>query len=158
MSKKTCPGCNTTKPLTEFNWKCKALGVRQVRCRCCTAAQVRRHYKRNRHYYITKARARNNCVYQDQRERVLAYLSEHPCVDCGEADVVCLEFDHVRGRKRGNVAHILGDHSWEVIEAEIAKCVVRCANCHRRKTARQRGWYRAGPMISVLLGARSSTG
>jgi hypothetical protein len=31
---------------------------------------------------------------------------------------------------------------WRTIEAEIAKCVVRCANDHRRRTARQFGWYR----------------
>jgi hypothetical protein len=56
--------------------------------------------------------------------------------------VVCLEFDHVRGTKRGNIARMLGNHSWAVIAAEIDNCEVRCANCHRRKTVRQRGWYK----------------
>ncbi len=74
---------------------------------------------------------------------MLAYLATHPCIDCGEADAVCLEFDHVRGPKRGNIGTMLGDHSWETIEAEIAKCEVRCANCHRRRTAVAREWYRA---------------
>jgi hypothetical protein len=86
-------------------------------------------------------------VYYEQRDRVLEYLATHPCVDCGESDIVCLEFDHVRGTKRGDIAHMLGDHSWQVIAAELQKCDVRCANCHRRKTAEQRGWYRASPMI-----------
>ena len=30
----------------------------------------------------------------------------------------------------------------EVLKAEIAKCEVRCANCHRRKTSRDNGSYR----------------
>jgi hypothetical protein len=55
---------------------------------------------------------------------------------------VCLEFDHVQGDKKLPVAAMIGGYSWETIETEIAKCVVRCANCHRRKTARERGWYR----------------
>ena len=147
MAKRQCTGCRATKPLTDFNWKSKAHGIRQVRCRTCTSAQIRSHYQRNRDYYIAKARARNVAVYYEQRDRVLEYLAAHPCVDCGEADIVCLEFDHVRGEKRGDIAHMLGDHCWQVIAAELQKCDVRCANCHRRKTAQQRGWYRAGPMI-----------
>lgn len=143
MDEKWCPGCQHTKPMTEFNWKNQLLGLRQVRCRDCTRAQVRSHYRRHRDRYIQKARERNPVILRDQQQRVLAYLATHPCVDCGESDVVCLEFDHVRGRKRENVGTMLGDHSWETIEAEIAKCEVRCANCHRRKTAVTREWYRA---------------
>lgn len=68
------------------------------------------------------------------------YLLAHPCVDCGEADPVVLEFDH-RSEKRLAVGTICG-MGWSVtaLMAEIAKCDVRCANCHRRKTARAQGW------------------
>src|SRR5262249_53749567 len=31
-------------------------------------------------------------------------------------------------------------YSWVAVQAEIAKCVVRCANCHHRRTAQQFQW------------------
>lgn len=76
------------------------------------------------------------------RTRLMTYLATHPCIDCGEADIVVLDLDHVRGRKHRNVTRML-DYSWAAIEKEIAKCEVRCANCHRRKTAKQLGHFRS---------------
>lgn len=74
---------------------------------------------------------------------MLAYLSAHPCVDCGESDPVVLEFDHVRGEKCHNIGHMLADgKSWTRISGEIEKCEVRCANCHKRVTAKTFGWYK----------------
>lgn len=137
-----CRRCGQIRPESEFNFKNRVRGTRQPYCRSSSRAQVRQHYRANLEYYAAKRRKRGRELYQDQRRRVLDYLAAHPCVDCGEADIVCLEFDHVRGVKRFSVAAMIGDYAWEAIEAEIAKCVVRCANCHRRKTARERGWYR----------------
>ncbi len=108
--------------------------------------------------------------YRDRNRLFLdAYLAEHPCVDCGEADIVVLEFDHVRGTKKRALS-VLVKHasSLDVLRAEIAKCDVRCANCHRRQTARfhhrRRARLRsaaAGPDLSVVridLDDRSQNG
>jgi hypothetical protein len=82
-----------------------------------------------------QARRRAEC-----HRHVLAHLEAHPCVDCGERDVAVLQFDHVRGSKVKAVAVLLS-HSLRAVEAEIAKCEVRCGNCHRRKTIRERGHW-----------------
>jgi hypothetical protein len=142
METRICKGCRAEKDIREFNYKVKAAGSRQRYCRDCTRLQVRAHYENNHDYYIRKARKRNREVKLLNRESILAYLAAHPCVDCGEADVVCLEFDHVIGRKVRSVSAMVGVYEWQAIAREIAKCEVRCANCHRRKTARQRGYYR----------------
>lgn len=67
----------------------------------------------------------------------------NPCLDCGETNPVVLEFDHVKGNKVAAVA-VLSKDCWslEKIQEEINKCEVRCANCHRKKTALQLGWYK----------------
>ena len=69
-------------------------------------------------------------------------MLENPCVICGEADITVLEFDHCKGDKRGNIAELIGNgNSWQVVEEEIEKCQVLCANCHRRKTAIDQQWF-----------------
>lgn len=78
-----------------------------------------------------------------KRQYVLEYLSSHSCMDCGEEDPTVLEFDHVRGTKRFRVSAMMV--SWcslDVLIAEITKCEVRCANCHRRKHSKDQGWYK----------------
>jgi hypothetical protein len=83
---------------------------------------------------------------------VLAYLEEHPCVDCGEKDPVVLDFDHVRGEKRMSVTRMISlQYSSKTLFDEIAKCDVRCSNCHRRKTAKAQNWSRLRNYIPKSL-------
>ena len=87
-----------------------------------------------------RARVRQNDARYEAEKRawIAAYLDEHPCVDCGESDPEVLEFDHVRGVKTANVsAFIRGGYSLAKLQAEVALCEVRCANCHRRITRRR---------------------
>ena len=77
-------------------------------------------------------------------EFVVATLRHSGCVDCGEADPVVLDFDHV-GEKRGSVPRLAQfGHSLATLEAEIAKCEVRCGNCHRIRTLAGTGCWRDG--------------
>jgi 5-methylcytosine-specific restriction endonuclease McrA len=79
------------------------------------------------------------------RDWIVDYLSVHGCTDCGERDLVVLEFDHV-GPKRSHVAvMVTKGASPKALAREVANCEVVCANCHRRRTARRSGWRRAEP-------------
>lgn len=91
------------------------------------------------------------------RAVVVAYLEAHPCVDCGERDVAVLEFDHVEER-RDTVGELLARGATaERLKAEFARCEVRCANCHRRVTAKRADWLRASPAMEQRLLKLSAT-
>jgi hypothetical protein len=97
------------------------------------------HYHANLNYYVRKAHKRKTIGKRAEREKILNYLLQHPCIDCGEADPCCLDFDQVRGKKRYYVSRMIGKgHAWETIFNEISKCDVRCANCHRKRDAKAR--------------------
>lgn len=55
------------------------------------------------------------------------------CIRCGEKDVACLDFHHRNGKedKLGHIG-VIRKFGRDRILAEIAKCDVLCANCHRK--------------------------
>jgi len=138
--RRICTQCKEEKPIEEFNFRDKKLGKRQGACRECTRNQVRRHIKANPEYYRDRARRRKQMLFQENRVFLLEYLSDKQCADCGESDPVVLQFDHLKDKKY-TVAHMMGQYRWDKILKEIAKCEIRCANCHTRRTSKQLGWF-----------------
>lgn len=144
--KKICPGCGEERDTEkDFSWKNKKNSTRQGWCKFCQASANKIHYQNNKQAYLDRATTRNARVNTENKQRLYVYLSSHPCVDCGETNIRVLEFDHVRGSKTLDIARLLDRAtSWSKIETEIAKCEVRCANCHRRKTLERGKWWRFG--------------
>jgi hypothetical protein len=71
------------------------------------------------------------------------------CVDCGEADLRVLDFDHI-GEKRGQVGTLArSGASIERLRQEIAQCEIRCANCHKRRTVLRRALGRRADSIEL---------
>jgi hypothetical protein len=136
-----CYRCGEVKPAEDFNWRRKAVNQRDSFCRPCRSVYHHEHYVANRQRYIAQAAERKWRVRLERTEYLLEYFRDHPCRDCGESDPVVLEFDHL-GDKSFNVTQKLEDRNWQVILAEIEKCEVVCANCHRRRTAHRRGSVR----------------
>lgn len=138
MGTKFCTKCLLDKPLAEF---AKKGSKHHCYCKCCHNSYMKEHYKKNKAAYLKKASIRNGVVRKETTKFVWEYLKTHGCVDCPETDPIVLEFDHVRGTKRREVGR-LTQFSLKAVQEEIAKCEVRCANCHRRKTAKQLGWHK----------------
>src|SRR5690348_9027667 len=125
---KLCPGCNEERDVEQdFRWKNQKQGIRQRWCKYCQAQAMKVHYQNNMKTYRDRALIRNASVNNENKQKLFVYLSAYPCIDCGNSDIRCLEFDHVEGPKTDNIARMITrGKNWSVIEAEIAKCEVRC--------------------------------
>jgi len=90
---------------------------------------VRKHNKKNQPIYL-----------QRNRDYVNEIKSRTPCLDCGvQYHPQVMEYDHVRGDKVDAVAYLVRTRrSIKVIQTEIDKCELVCANCHRMRTVRRR--------------------
>jgi hypothetical protein len=138
-----CSLCKLEKPLSAFPFKDRIRGTLRSYCWDCCRAYARAHYAKNRPSYLRRAARRRKADREACRTIVNEYLASHPCVDCGETDPRVLDFDHRdRSTKIDAVAGLIRRMNIALVLAEIAKCDVRCANDHRRKTARELGWSR----------------
>jgi hypothetical protein len=138
-----CNHCGEEKREEEFNWRYKALGIRHPTCRECQKPFRRNWYQGSaKEKHLENVHERKKIVREMARELVYLYLSTHPCISCGEKDPRVLEFHHREGKDRAVSQLVWAGYSIPTIQTEIAKCDVLCANCHRRLTMDQRGWYR----------------
>lgn len=123
-------------------------GIRQRQCMVCRNQKEKILYDTNPE--IKARKLKQHRAYQQTsriiiQQRIVDYLEEHPCIDCGEDDIRVLEFDHTDPEQKSiSIGHaVRGGWGIAAFEREIAKCVVRCANCHRIKTQIQRGGWRS---------------
>lgn len=89
------------------------------------------------------------------RDRIALVLraKNRPCADCGNTfHPVAMDFDHVRGEKYSEISTMLRQSaSIERIQAEIDKCEVVCAVCHRIRTHLRKA-ANGAPPYSIYLG------
>jgi hypothetical protein len=147
---RTCRVCGDTKLLIEFPYRSLRRQTRQWICLLCQRDYTKEWYARNRKRQIAMARERSRHATAELKTRVREYLLAHPCVDCGEPDPGVLDFDHLRNKKANVSTLVQSGISWESLADEIAKCEVRCANCHRRRTARNGRYYRTLATIARI--------
>lgn len=75
----------------------------------------------------------------EENERIIRRAKDIPCADCGQRFAPSqMDFDHVRGIKEFNIGDAKRKVGSERLEAEITKCDVVCAVCHRIRTRRRR--------------------
>lgn len=134
---KKCTVCKVIKAPCEFHKNNAKKDKLQAHCIVCSKRLFNKYYVNNKATHINKVVQKNRSTRRQNFFKILNFLRLHECVDCAERDPVVLEFDHVKGTKRNDVTTMVwGGCSWKTILKEIEKCEIRCANCHRRKTAK----------------------
>jgi hypothetical protein len=130
-----CIECKTDKEEDQFSLKNKKIGKRNSKCKECCRTYSKQHYLENKARYKQRAQNFNKLAQQRNVKFLWDYKSINPCVDCQNSNPVVLDFDHVRGTKVDNVCTLAYvPVSLKVLIAEVDKCEIRCANCHRIKT------------------------
>ena len=129
-TRKRCGRCGNHLPITAFARYGSAL---QSYCRRCQKEYDAAWYRANRE--------RRKAKVQSDRTQHAAWLDSlkkgRPCADCGNSyPPYVMEWDHLPGAVK---TLVLADtrraaHSKKRILAELEKCELVCANCHRERT------------------------
>ncbi len=148
-----CSRCGEVKPNEDFAWRRKDKGWRETYCRPCRAAYKQEHYAKNKQRYKDQAAEWSQATLEERGRYLWNFFQTHPCVDCGEADPVVLEFDHIE-EKLFDIGAGFRGKNWQTVLDEMRKCEVVCVNCHRRRTAERQGSQRFRSIQLMRDGAR----
>jgi len=99
-------------------------------------AEEMRKYRRD-YYYRNKEEhyQRNRKQASKIRSFIKSVKKASKCVVCGEKDIRCLDFHHKNPKIKEKAISQVFRVGWSLshLEKEIAKCVILCSNCHRKK-------------------------
>lgn len=86
-------------------------------------------YLRNKTKVIQASTLRGKMI----REKINKIKSDLGCCICNEKCAFCLDFHHKDPNLKINtVSRLIREKGWQTISSEIEKCIVLCANCHRK--------------------------
>ncbi len=128
---KRCTKCKRLRPASRYYKHNNGRVGRVARCDECIRNESRARYRRNRSSRLAqKAQARA------ERRKLVHDLKQRACMDCGEKyPPHVMDFDHLPGTEKiGDVASLMNSGPVAKLVAEIAKCDLVCANCHRMRT------------------------
>tara|TARA_Y100000310_G_scaffold56232_1_gene51560 strand:+ start:11759 stop:12103 length:345 start_codon:yes stop_codon:yes gene_type:complete len=99
----------------------------------------RKWYLKNKKTHYENTRIHRRAYTERMQKLADDYKSEKGCCNCTEIDPICLDFHHPDDNKETTVsAAICQGLAEKKVVAEIEKCIVICANCHRKLHGNQR--------------------
>jgi hypothetical protein len=132
---KKCSRCKQEKDASFFACNSSRKDNLQSLCKACQKVYGQQRYLKNKDYF----KEHNKQSSRIKRLAIDEYKKGKMCVDCGNTNPVVLTFDHVRGEKVAAVTDMANrSFTLSAIYKEIAKCDLRCFNCHMIKDCQKR--------------------
>lgn len=129
MNCKKCSKCKVIKSIVEFGLNRSTSDQLQKYCRLCRKVSDHNHYRRNKlQCYVRVAKRRMEISAWFRSIKKLSH-----CLECGNSDPWVLDFHHLSKKSKDVSTMVCQGYSIKAIEAEISKCIVLCANCHRKR-------------------------
>lgn len=126
---KTCCTCKLSKPIDQFHNRTSSPDGRTRFCIACQKIRNKIHYSLNKDTYkatARKSRKIRTSVFRNWKQTL-------QCQICACQDSECLDFHHIdSSKKEVMISSGLQEVSKQRLISELVKCVVVCANCHRK--------------------------
>lgn len=122
-----CRKCGEELPIEMFDIEHTKHGdIRRRICKKCRRETKKAWRENNRELYIAQAIRRQN------KQTELLHSLKKPCIVCGEAEPVCIDFHHINPEDKEFTVGKYRSRGKEWLIREISKCVCLCSNCHRK--------------------------
>lgn len=123
-----CKKCNLDKTEEDFAFKNKAKGILHCVCKICQREYKRKYYRNN-----IESHYERNKITKDKLTDIIKNEKDKGCFICGEDFHECLEFHHLEKEDKLESISVLKNYgSTKKMLEELKKCVLLCANCHRK--------------------------
>lgn len=128
---KACITCGERKLVSNFRWRDESLAYRVNKCSACDKENRLQVYQKKKGLFLA-----NNKRAQAKLRKLLNELKAGPCMDChNNYPPYVMDLDHRDpATKVAKVSSLVFDGSRNLLIAEVAKCDLICANCHRIRT------------------------
>lgn len=127
---KICSKCKKELNIELFNFRNKKLNKRHTVCSVCQRQYKKDSYHKNYDNNKLKFQERRT-KFKTERQKFLDSFKKK-CYLCDETFNRCLEFHHLnKDEKQFNIS-TMKELSLNLIIDELKKCIVLCANCHRK--------------------------
>jgi len=129
MENKICNGCKEAKPLTEYNKSSTQKSGLRTRCKTCERESARDFYRKHPNGYKKRAAIQRDKIREYLGKVISEIRERRGCAFCPERTPCVLDFHHVI---KGEPITRVASKGYGRFEQELRKCVVVCANCHRK--------------------------